>query len=128
MIEAVTVPKLGLTMKNATVVKWHKREGDVVKKDEVIAEIETDKVTCQIQSPQDGMLLKVQAQKGAKILVGGVPRVSRSAGRKSSRERKYRPIRRSLLPQWLAVLRKCNLRSKTRQLKRSEYLRGRSDS
>jgi pyruvate dehydrogenase E2 component (dihydrolipoamide acetyltransferase) len=59
-------------MKKATVVKWNKREGEVVKKDEVIAEIETDKVTCQIQSPQDGVLLKIIGQKGANVLVGGV--------------------------------------------------------
>jgi len=72
LVEAVTVPKLGLTMKKATVVKWHKREGEGVKKDEVIAEIETDKVTCQIQSPQDGILLKIIGQKGANVLVGGV--------------------------------------------------------
>jgi pyruvate dehydrogenase E2 component (dihydrolipoamide acetyltransferase) len=43
-----------------------------VKKDEIIAEIETDKVTCQIQSPQDGFLLKILEQKGANVLVGGV--------------------------------------------------------
>ena len=72
MVEAVTVPKLGLTMKKATVVKWHKREGETVRKNEVIAEIETDKVTCQIESPQDGVLLKILGQKGAVVLVGGV--------------------------------------------------------
>lgn len=59
-------------MKKATVVKWHKREGEGVKKDETIAEIETDKVTCQIQSPQDGILLKILGQKGANVPVGGI--------------------------------------------------------
>jgi len=72
LTEAVVVPKLGLTMKKATVVKWHKREGDPVKKDEVIAEIETDKVTAEIQSPRDGVLLKIVGQKGSNVLVGGV--------------------------------------------------------
>jgi pyruvate dehydrogenase E2 component (dihydrolipoamide acetyltransferase) len=71
-LEAIVVPKLGLTMKKATIVKWHKREGEAVRKDEVIAEIETDKVTCQIESPRDGVLLKILGQKGAIVLVGGV--------------------------------------------------------
>ena len=71
MAEAVIVPKLGLTMKKATVVKWNKREGEAVRKGEIIAEIETDKVTCQIESPTDGMLLKILGQKGAIVPVGG---------------------------------------------------------
>jgi pyruvate dehydrogenase E2 component (dihydrolipoamide acetyltransferase) len=72
LVEAITIPKLGLTMKKATVVIWHKREGDAVKKDEVIAEIETDKVTCQIQSTQSGVLLKILGQKGSIVPVGEI--------------------------------------------------------
>lgn len=55
----IFMPKLGLTMKEGTVVKWLKNEGDTVKKEEPLVEIETEKISHTIQAPTSGVLLKI---------------------------------------------------------------------
>lgn len=52
---AVKIPKLGLTMENATVAKWAVRSGDRVKKDDIVLVIETDKVTYEVTAPESGI-------------------------------------------------------------------------
>jgi len=59
MAAEVIMPKLGMMMEEGTVVLWLKKEGEEVKKDEGILEIMTEKATYEIESPQDGVLLKV---------------------------------------------------------------------
>jgi pyruvate dehydrogenase E2 component (dihydrolipoyllysine-residue acetyltransferase) len=68
----IHIPKLGLTMKKATVVKWLKNEGEAVVRDKPIALIETEKVSAEIQAPDDGVLLKVLSPKGSVVPVGAV--------------------------------------------------------
>ncbi len=58
MIE-VRIPKLGLTMENATLIEWRYNSGEHVKRDDVIAIIETEKVTYEITAPADGILFTV---------------------------------------------------------------------
>ncbi|MDA4123503.1 MAG: 2-oxo acid dehydrogenase subunit E2 [Thaumarchaeota archaeon] len=70
MPKPILVPKLGLTMRKATVVKWLKNEGDQVTKDLPVAVIETEKVSAEIQAPEDGVLLKIFSPKGSVVLVG----------------------------------------------------------
>jgi len=53
------MPKLGQTVEEATIVKWHKKEGDTVKKGEVLFEIETDKAVLEAESFFDGVLIKI---------------------------------------------------------------------
>ena len=55
---SVVMPKIGQTVEEASIVKWHKKEGDVVKKGDVLFEIETDKAVLEAESFFDGTLLK----------------------------------------------------------------------
>jgi len=65
----IVMPKLGLTMESATVVVWHKREGDRVEKGETIVEVETDKIVNEVQSPASGIVLKVLVAEGTEAKV-----------------------------------------------------------
>src|SRR5687767_998637 len=66
----ITMPQLSDTMSEGTVVKWLKREGDKVKAGEMIAEVETDKATMEMEAFEGGTLAHVVAQEGAKVAVG----------------------------------------------------------
>ena len=68
----VLMPKLGLTMKAGTITKWLKKEGDHVEKDEVIAMIETEKLSGEIKAPVAGVLEKILKKEGEEVPVGGV--------------------------------------------------------
>lgn len=68
----VKMPQLGLTMEEGTVAKWLKKEGDSIQKGEVLLEITTDKLTSEIESETDGVLLKIVAQEGDDVPVKGV--------------------------------------------------------
>ena len=72
MAYEILMPQLGLTMEEGTVSAWLKREGDTVKAGEAVAEITTDKLTNEIQSEHDGILLKIVAQEGEDIPVKGI--------------------------------------------------------
>lgn len=72
MAHEVLMPQLGLTMEEGTVSKWIKQEGDAVKTGDVIAEITTDKLTNEIQSEYDGVMLKIVAPEGEDIPVKGL--------------------------------------------------------
>ncbi len=65
------MPQLGLTMEEGNLSKWLKHEGDTVKAGEVVAEITTDKLTNELTSEQDGVLLKIVAQEGDDVPVKG---------------------------------------------------------
>jgi len=67
----ITVPKLGLTMEEATLVGWKFAAGEMVKKDQVVLVLETDKVTFEMPSPGDGLLHPVAAS-GSRIEVSQV--------------------------------------------------------
>ena len=60
----VTMPALSPTMTEGTVAKWLKAEGDAVSIGDVIAEIETDKATMEIESPGDGKLARIVVAEG----------------------------------------------------------------
>ena len=66
----VSIPKLGMTMTEATMMAWHVEEGQAVQKGQIIAEIETDKIAFEVEAPADGVLLKVFSQIGQKYKVG----------------------------------------------------------
>lgn len=68
----VLMPQLGLTMEEGTVSQWIKHEGDTVKAGDVILEITTDKLTNEVASEHDGVLLKIVAQEGKDIPVKGL--------------------------------------------------------
>ena len=72
MIEKIVVPTLGESITEATVAKWLKNEGDQVKADEAIVELETDKVNVEVPSPINGVLSKINSQGGATVEVGAL--------------------------------------------------------
>ncbi len=68
----IVVPQLGESVSEATVAKWYKKVGDVVKADEPIVELETDKVTLEINSPGNGKLSGIAYDVGDEVGVGTV--------------------------------------------------------
>jgi len=70
MATIIDMPKLSDTMTTGTLVKWLKKEGDTVASGMMIAEIETDKATMELESFEDGVLLKQVAAVGAQVAVG----------------------------------------------------------
>ncbi len=70
MANVIEMPKLSDTMTVGTLVKWLKKEGDTVKSGDMLAEVETDKATMELESFFDGTLLKIFAPNGAKVEIG----------------------------------------------------------
>ena len=68
----ITMPKMGFDMEQGTIVRWLKNVGDKIEKGQAIAEIETDKVTIEIESFSSGTLTKIVAEEGAVVPVGDV--------------------------------------------------------
>ena len=66
----IKVPPLGESVTEATVAKWHKKQGESVKKDELLVELETDKVTLEVNAPADGALQNVSVAQGGNVAVG----------------------------------------------------------
>ncbi len=69
MASAILMPKLGLTMEVGTVIAWRKREGETVRAGEVLCEVETDKITTDVESPQNGTVLKILVPEGSEVKV-----------------------------------------------------------
>ena len=72
MAYEVLMPQLGLTMEEGTVSQWVKHEGDPVKTGDVLLEITTDKLTNEVTSEHDGVLLRIVAQEGEDVPVKGL--------------------------------------------------------
>ncbi len=70
MAETVTMPKLGFDMAEGTLVRWVKVEGDKVNKGDVLAEIETDKATVEVESDFSGVVAKELVREGDIVPVG----------------------------------------------------------
>ena len=69
MAEIISMPKLGFDMAEGTLSKWVKAEGDEVQKGELLAEIETDKATVEVESQYDGIILQQLVSEGAVVPV-----------------------------------------------------------
>ena len=63
----IRVPVLGESVVEATVGQWAKAEGAAVRKDEILVELETDKITVEVAAPQDGVLGKIQKREGETV-------------------------------------------------------------
>src|SRR4029077_21130478 len=70
MPNIIEMPKLSDTMTVGTLVKWLKKEGDVIKSGDMLAEVETDKATMELESFFDGTLLKQFVAAGAQVEIG----------------------------------------------------------
>ena len=68
----IKVPAMGESVTEATVSKWFKKQGDAVKRDEPLLELETDKVTVEVPAPADGSIESISVEEGATVQVGAV--------------------------------------------------------
>lgn len=70
MAEIVTMPKLGFDMAEGTLVRWVRKEGEKIEKGAILAEIETDKATVEVESTYSGVLHKFLVEQGSSVPVG----------------------------------------------------------
>ncbi|MGV3600878.1 MAG: pyruvate dehydrogenase complex dihydrolipoamide acetyltransferase [Dyadobacter fermentans] len=72
MAEVIRMPKMSDTMEEGVIAEWHKKVGDKIKSGEVIAEVETDKATMDLESYWDGTLLYIGVKKGDAVPIDGI--------------------------------------------------------
>lgn len=72
MVNKVVMPRMSSSMEQGKILRWLKKEGDRVEKGDMLAEIETEKVTIEIEAFASGFLRKILAQEGETVPVGGV--------------------------------------------------------
>lgn len=72
MASEIRVPTLGESVSEATIGKWFKKPGDAVKKDEPVLELETDKVSLEVNAPVDGVLAELVVKEGETVGVGAL--------------------------------------------------------
>ena len=72
MAELIRMPKMSDTMTEGVIAEWHKKVGDKVKSGDVLAEVETDKATMDLEAYDEGTLLYIGVEKGASVPVDGV--------------------------------------------------------
>ena len=72
MSKEIRVPALGESVTEATIAKWFKNEGDAIKVDEPLVELETDKVTVEVPAPASGKLEKINVLAGTTVNVGAL--------------------------------------------------------
>src|ERR671917_167753 len=68
----VTLPAMGESVTEGTVLEWHKQEGDQVEADETLVEVSTDKVDAEVPAPASGTVVKIHAAEGDTVQVGAV--------------------------------------------------------
>ncbi|MCF3109055.1 pyruvate dehydrogenase complex dihydrolipoamide acetyltransferase [Niabella sp. CC-SYL272] len=80
MAEKILMPRLSDTMTEGVIADWHKKVGDPVKKGDLLAEIETDKATMELESYKDGVILHLGGPKGSKLQVDDLLAIVGEAG------------------------------------------------
>ncbi|MDR3510687.1 MAG: dihydrolipoamide succinyltransferase, partial [Caulobacteraceae bacterium] len=68
----IMTPALGESVTEATVARWAKKAGDAVRKDELLVELETDKVSLEVVAPEDGVLSEIAAGDGETVTPGAL--------------------------------------------------------
>jgi pyruvate dehydrogenase E2 component (dihydrolipoamide acetyltransferase) len=72
MAEVITMPRMSDTMTEGVIVEWHKKVGDKLKPGDLMAEVETDKATMELESYSEGTLLYIGVEKGKSVAVEGL--------------------------------------------------------
>ena len=80
MAEVVRMPRMSDTMTEGVIVAWHKKVGDMVKPGDLLAEVETDKATMELESYNEGTLLYIGVEKGQSVPVEGILAVIGKSG------------------------------------------------
>ena len=88
----ITMPRLSDTMQEGTIARWLKKAGDEVKKGDILAEVETDKATMDLEAYEAGTLQQVLVQEGETVPVGqAVARIGSGAADKDEEAEKTTP-------------------------------------
>ena len=82
MAETISMPKLGFDMREGLLVRWVRNEGESVKKGDVLAEIETDKATVEVESSASGVVRKLLVEAGTVVPIGDAIAIVGSADEK----------------------------------------------
>jgi pyruvate dehydrogenase E2 component (dihydrolipoamide acetyltransferase) len=82
MADTVSMPKLGFDMAEGNLVRWLKKVNDPVEKGQVLAEIETDKATVEVESPYSGVVLQLVVEEGTSVPIGSPIAMIGAAGEK----------------------------------------------
>jgi pyruvate dehydrogenase E2 component (dihydrolipoamide acetyltransferase) len=101
MAQAVVMPKFGQMVEESSIVKWHKKEGDFVRKGEIVFEIETDKAVMEVESFFEGTLLKILVPEGVSVPVASVVGYIGKPGEEAPSSPppvKQEPVRRAPVP------------------------------
>src|SRR5271163_306708 len=72
MAADIKVPTLGESVTTATIARWIKKPGETVAADEAVVELETDKVTVEVNAPEAGVIAEIVADEGAEVEVGAL--------------------------------------------------------
>ena len=86
------MPKLSDTMTEGTLLRWHKKKGDKVAVGDILAEVETDKATMEMESFEEGTLADVFVAEGGKVLVGAPLALILGEGEKAGDKPKAVPV------------------------------------
>src|SRR5882724_10940889 len=70
MLSEIKVPQLSESVAEATLVTWHKKVGEAVKRDENLIDVETDKVVMELPAPADGVITKIVKADGSTVTSG----------------------------------------------------------
>jgi pyruvate dehydrogenase E2 component (dihydrolipoamide acetyltransferase) len=92
----ITMPQLSDTMTEGTIVKWVKKEGDVLKAGDIVAEVETDKATMEMETFDGGTLAAILINDGEKAPVGAAIALIAKAGEKPEDVKKQGGAKTSL--------------------------------
>jgi len=87
----ITMPKLSDTMTEGTLLRWHKKKGDKVAVGDILAEVETDKATMEMESFEEGTLTDVYVPEGGKVIVGAAIALVLKDGEKAGDKPKAAP-------------------------------------
>jgi pyruvate dehydrogenase E2 component (dihydrolipoamide acetyltransferase) len=87
MAETISMPKLGFDMAEGLLVRWVKQVGETINKGDVLAEIETDKATVEVESSASGVVLQLIAEQGTMVPVNAPIAVVGEAGEKVSEQK-----------------------------------------
>ena len=98
MATDIRVPTLGESVSEATIGKWFKKPGDAVKADEPLVELETDKVTLEVNAPSSGVLAEIVAKDGETVGVGALLGSIAAAGASPAPTQKDAPAPKAAAP------------------------------
>ena len=93
------MPKLSDTMTEGTLLKWHKKKGDAVEVGDILAEVETDKATMEMEAFEEGTLAEIFVEEGGKVIVGAPIALVLAEGEKAGEKKQAAPTTSAATPE-----------------------------